>query len=958
MLQNVRVLILLLLVSMPVVAKETTPFKQWKFDGTSAGWRVGNQVQLQPAEKFLRVRMTGGDPFMFAKVEAAAGWNQLVIKARFRGRRNAQLFWITKKAGTSEQRSVRFQMRSNNRNQWRTFKTFFHTDNPVTEIRLDPHNRRGQIEIAYIALVKKAPPAPQATPVNAIRTVKGFKVELLYSVPSGTQGSWVSMTSDPKGRLITSDQYGKLYRITPPALGTTKGIQIEPLKAKIGHAQGLLYAFNSLYVMVNGPGAGLYRLQDTNNDDQFDEVSKLIAIRGGGEHGPHAVVLSPDGTSLYFCAGNHTDLVKTKTSRVPRVWKEDLLLPRMWDAGGHAVNKYAPGGWICKCDPNGKNVQLVSVGYRNEYDIAFNVDGELFTYDADMEWDIGAPWYRPTRVCHVTSGSEFGWRSGTGKWPAYYPDSLPAVVDIGPGSPTGIVFGTGAKFPAKYQRALFINDWSYGVMYAVHFKPQGSSYVATRERFISAAPLPLTDLVINPKDGAMYFAIGGRRTQSGLYRVTYVGNESTAPAIAQSPGVPDRLNRRLLESLHRPGKPEAVKVAWKFLGSKDRFLRSAARIAIEHQPVKLWQKKALAEKNPQALLTAMVALARHGKNVQPQITEALGRLSWKKLSYSQQLSLLRVYGLMIARMGKPQDSVHADLLKRLDHLYPASDALLNRELCQLLVYLKAPKVIPRTLKLLKNSPTQQQQVHLALSLRTLKEGWTLKTHREYFTWFNQAAGHRGGHSFSLFLRNIRNEAKNRLTADEKKALGKLITQPPVAKEPGGPVRTKFVKKWKVADLLGSTNNLSSRNYKRGRKMFAAAACYKCHRVRGEGGSVGPDLTGAGRRFNAQNLLESLIEPSKVISDQYQATTFVLDTGKTITGRVVNLSGKNILVSENMLDPGRLTAVNRDLVERVIPSKTSLMPTGLLDTLNREEILDLIAFLQSGGDSKHKVFSKD
>ena len=141
-------------------------------------------------------------------------------------------------------------------------------------------------------------------------------------------------------------------------------------------------------------------------------------------------------------------------------------------------------------------------------------------------------------------------------------------------------------------------------------------------------------------------------------------------------------------------------------------------------------------------------------------------------------------------------------------------------------------------------------------------------------------------------------------------------------------------------------------------MFAAAACYKCHRVRGEGGSVGPDLTGAGRRFNAQNLLESLIEPSKVISDQYQATTFVLDTGKTITGRVVNLSGKNILVSENMLDPGRLTAVNRDLVERVIPSKTSLMPTGLLDTLNREEILDLIAFLQSGGDSKHKVFSKD
>ncbi len=65
------------------------------------------------------------------------------------------------------------------------------------------------------------------------------------------------------------------------------------------------------------------------------------------------------------------------------------------------------------------------MGYRNQYDIALNEDGELFTYDADMEWDFGSPWYRPTRVCHATSGSEFGWRSGTGKWPAYYEDSLP-----------------------------------------------------------------------------------------------------------------------------------------------------------------------------------------------------------------------------------------------------------------------------------------------------------------------------------------------------------------------------------------------------------------------------------------------------------------------------------------------------------------------------------------------------
>ena len=83
-----------------------------------------------------------------------------------------------------------------------------------------------------------------------------------------------------------------------------------------------------------------------------------------------------------------------------------------------------------------------------------------------MEYDFNTPWYRPTRVCHVVSGAEFGWRNGAGKRPEWYPDNLPPVVNIGPGSPTGMIFGYGAKFPAKYQKALFILDWSWGKLYA------------------------------------------------------------------------------------------------------------------------------------------------------------------------------------------------------------------------------------------------------------------------------------------------------------------------------------------------------------------------------------------------------------------------------------------------------------------------------------------------------------
>jgi hypothetical protein len=76
-------------------------------------------------------------------------------------------------------------------------------------------------------------------------------------------------------------------------------------------------------------------------------------------------------------------------------------------------------------------------------------DGEMFTFDSDMEWDWGAPWYRATRVVHCVVGGEYGWRSGTGVWPAYYPDSLPPTLDVGLGSPTGVRFGAGAAFPAR-----------------------------------------------------------------------------------------------------------------------------------------------------------------------------------------------------------------------------------------------------------------------------------------------------------------------------------------------------------------------------------------------------------------------------------------------------------------------------------------------------------------------------
>src|SRR5438067_1946800 len=129
----------------------------------------------------------------------------------------------------------------------------------------------------------------QATPFEQIKVKKDFRVELLYSVPR-TQGSWVAMCLDPQGRLIVSDQGEQgLFRVTPPPVGNAlrgvpSEVHVEPLNVKISGAQGLLWAFDSLYVMNNNnrETCGLYRCRDTDGDGELDTVETLRILPGGG----------------------------------------------------------------------------------------------------------------------------------------------------------------------------------------------------------------------------------------------------------------------------------------------------------------------------------------------------------------------------------------------------------------------------------------------------------------------------------------------------------------------------------------------------------------------------------------------------------------------------------------------------------------------------------------------------
>ncbi len=823
-----------------------------------------------------------------------------------------------------------------------------------------------------------------AVPAARIKAPEGFKVELLYSVPRATQGSWVNMTVDPKGRLIVSDQYGKLYRVALPPVSAhgEQKLEIEPIDAPIGEAHGLLWAFDSLYVVVNEGRryrSGLYRVTDTNGDDRLDKVELLRRLEGGGEHGPHAVVLAPDGKSLFIVAGNGTRLTQIDpSSPVPRTWGEDNLLAHMVDGGGFMTGEKAPGGCIYQVSPDGKSWRLYSMGYRNPFDIAFNSDGELFTYDSDMEWDMNLPWYRPTRVLHVTSGSEFGYRNGSGKWPAYYIDSLPPVVNVGPGSPTGMTFGYGAKFPAKYQQALYLCDWSYGKLYALHLKPKGASYQGELEEFVAGTPLALTDAVVNPQDGAMYFAVGGRRTQSGLYRVTYEGRGPTAVAVGpgDSKAAAARDLRHRLEAFHGRKDDATIAAAWPHLGDADRFIRWAARLAIVAQDPEKWREKALGElDSPEAALNALLALVQvsaHDPAHRPQdakepsaalrrrVIGALERIPWDALGHSEKLDLLRVYEVVLHRMGPIEPKAAERLAQWFIAAYPAPSRELNAELVQLLVFLQQPDTAARTISLLEQAPTQQEQIDYARALRLLKTGWTPELHRRFFAWLQQkAASYHGGNSFRGFMANIRRDALANLTDAERTELKPLLE--PISRQAQttpAPERP-FVKKWSVDELLVLLQaDLKDRDFDRGRALYGAAKCSACHRYNEEGGGLGPDLSGIAGRFGLRDLIEAIVLPSKTISDQYEAVIIATDDGRTITGRIVNLSGEDLVLSTDMLAPERMSHVRRSSIEAMKRSDVSLMPEGLLNTLDAGEALDLFAYLLSRGERSNPMFRKN
>ncbi|MEO0474605.1 MAG: heme-binding protein [Planctomycetota bacterium] len=839
-------------------------------------------------------------------------------------------------------------------------------------------------------------PAHPRTPEGL--TVKdGFLVEKLFDTDKQLHGSWVAVCKGPDNTLFVTSQYANrnkkkektLFTIKPPAIDDLDGqteVIAHPLN--MNGAQGVCYAFDTLYIMETG--VGLVTAKDTDGDGLYDAKDVLIEMKSGGEHTTHAIVPTPDGKGLFLVAGNYVPLPELTSSRpVKGLWAEDHVLAQNHDGRGHASDKRAPAGWIVRCDPDGKNIELICSGFRNQYDIGVHPNGEVFAYDADMEWDLGQPWYRPTRINHAVSGAEFGWRNGSGKWPTYYEDSLPAAVDIGPGSPVGVTFGTGASFPTKYQSALYVLDWTFGTIYAIHLKEDGASYTGDLEPFVMGKPLPVTDVAI-AEDGNMYFTAGGRRGDSALYRVSYFGvNDKAVPEVKPFNDLAKL--RKELETLHTPDAPaEKLGFVWEHLDHEDRFIRFAARVALEHQKPGSYDERAMAEKGAMTRIMAGMALARHKRdNAIDVLLGANPESDLEKLAWARAVAVAMYRKAKVEKYTSPRiyDAAHLAkrdaILAKLEGFVPSESLPVNTEVIRLRVALNDTSVIPFALDLMNNvttptppwldlaaqndrygaaikalrdNPPPSVQLGIAFMLRNMKDGWDPTTRQTYFSWLSLAAQSGGGNSYVPALKRIHGQAWATLSNQEKVALAQF-EKLPEGKSPYKIVPAKGPgRKWTTASATKIVEGkLVGRDFNRGAGLYQSALCSQCHKVDKLGADIGPQLTTAVNKFSVEDLLRATIEPSHEISDQYAMTEITTKDGKTVIGRMLEKTDKQIVVVPNALKPNEKVIVAVDNIKEEKISPVSTMPAGLVDSMNANELRDLVAFILSGGNKDHAMF---
>ncbi len=589
-----------------------------------------------------------------------------------------------------------------------------------------------------------------------------------YEVPPGfaveragdAAASFLALSFDPSGRAVLALESGGLMRLEDRD-GDGFFEDVGMLTDAIAACQGMCWTGGSLYAVgVVDETLGVHRMTPSADGREIASIELVAEVSGEpGEHGPHAVVVGSDGM-LYLMLGDHVRMAGEPQPGSPLAdGYEGSPLPVIKDPRGHGHGVVYPGGHIVRIDPASGRWRFHSVGYRNAYDLAFDRNGELLTFDSDMEWGLGLPWYRPVRFLHCVPGGDYGWRKASGAWPSYYADSLPALVDVGRGSPTGLAYCQSGEFPVRYRGALLAGDWNEGRILALRTWEQGATYAGEVETLLSAEEgFPVTDMEFGP-DGALYFVSGGRGVVGRFEKLVFRGEpgplargrpdrrpgwveQAPAAAAAQLGDSDPFVLRRALEALLFAERvpPGAADAICELLGHDDRWVRYAAmRVQRRHGTCS-------DPDGPRARIQHRIA-ARGGDGAPLPGREVVDPELLLELLRAEQLS------------GPEHEASPSR--------FPHPDRRVSRELAALLAASGPEGAVERLLEALEAEDDRAQQIHYAYCLSAIGDGWTDADLRRVFAWFDRAETWTGGLSFAGYLAAMRARITGLLSQEEK-----------------------------------------------------------------------------------------------------------------------------------------------------------------------------------------------
>ena len=787
----------------------------------------------------------------------------------------------------------------------------------------------------------------------------GFEISQLR-VAQPDEGSWVSLACDDRGRLVIGREDQGFLRMTVARDAQTIA-HVKPVTTDLLECRGLVFRDGWYYASANN-SKKIVRFK-VSDEGQVTDLVTLREFPGGVGHGRNDLRVGPD--SLLLINGDSVDS--------PTDNQLDFTSPLRKGVAG----KYIKEGTLLRSSLDGQRWELLCGGLRNPYGVDVHPTyGDPFTYDADNEYDLGMPWYRPTRVLQLIPGGDYGYREATKVLPPRFADQAddaPPLIDIGRGSPTSIVFGSQFQFPQPYQQALFALDWTYGRVLAIHLSPRGAGYRASTELFLQGKPLNVTDVVAG-QDGAMYLVTGGRKTQSALYRVTAVKalrTESEASERTPTPFESEMLaysskQREIARRLQDSGVTTA-RMNWDsikpLLKDADPVVRYSARTALERIPSTEWVTTVLSSPVGEASMPALLAVARlldaaHTGRILEQLNaipmglaedldECLMRIRILELcmQVDQEAVLNQREAVETQLMSAWQTS--AVIHQQVSSEGTKADFL--RRAALLLAEIQSPRLPTFVDQALLSSSTQEDQIAGVMALRNYRGEIRPEIRARQLQTLASIPQMVGGEGLPAIHVWLETETLETLTPEFREQYARIkasLSEP----EPLPPTRPQ-VKKWSLDDLSAVIENSTTGDAQRGRQIFHTALCSRCHRFADQGRSVGPDLTQVAGRFSRHDILDSILNPSKAVAENYQGVTIQTTEGKVITGRLIpggDFRSEKLRLSTDLLRPDQVLEVDKKLIEEHHPSAVSPMPQGLLDTLTQEEIRDLLAYLTRSG----------